>query len=176
MDRVGGDKEKMRKYREWISLHLLILSPFPLHFLILSPFSHSPAVTSCATLGRITYFVGHGDCKMSERWQYCDQSTSWTAVFWWNDKKNSRLAELALRIKGILANFDLFWPNCASAFVRGNFFLWGETQATFRDQSAMLGEHLSQKLTLAHPLNPKIWQKMWPEWLITAKFLFAIFV
>ena len=32
-------------YREWISLHFLILSPFPLHFLILSPFSRSHAAT-----------------------------------------------------------------------------------------------------------------------------------
>ena len=38
MDREGGNKEKMRKCREWISLHFLILSPFPLRFLILSPF------------------------------------------------------------------------------------------------------------------------------------------
>ena len=37
MDIEGGNKEKIRKYREWISLHFLILSPFPLHFLILSP-------------------------------------------------------------------------------------------------------------------------------------------
>ena len=43
MDREGGNKEKITKCREWISLHFLILSPFPLHFLILSPFSHSPA-------------------------------------------------------------------------------------------------------------------------------------
>ena len=43
MDREGGNKEKMRKCREWTSLHFLILSPFPLHFLILSPFLRSPA-------------------------------------------------------------------------------------------------------------------------------------
>ena len=53
MDREGGYKEKIRKCREWISLHFLILSPFlfhflilspfPLHFLILAPFSRSPA-------------------------------------------------------------------------------------------------------------------------------------
>ena len=58
--REGGNKEKMRKCREWISLLILILSPFPhslsisspfphslspfsLHFLIISPFSHSQA-------------------------------------------------------------------------------------------------------------------------------------
>ena len=43
MEREGGNKEKMRKCREQISLHFLILSPFPLHFLILSPFPHSQA-------------------------------------------------------------------------------------------------------------------------------------
>ena len=37
MDREGGNKGKMRKCIEWISLHFPILSPFPLHFLILSP-------------------------------------------------------------------------------------------------------------------------------------------
>ena len=51
MNREGGNKEKIRKCREWISflflilspfpLNFLILSPLPLHFLILSPFSHS---------------------------------------------------------------------------------------------------------------------------------------
>ena len=44
------EREKMRKSREWISLHFLILSPFPLHFLILSPFSRSQAASSYADL------------------------------------------------------------------------------------------------------------------------------
>ena len=37
----GGNKEKMRKCREWISLHFLILSTFPhsLHFLFVFSFS-----------------------------------------------------------------------------------------------------------------------------------------
>ena len=38
MEREGGNGERMKKCRESISLHFLILSPFPLHFLILSPF------------------------------------------------------------------------------------------------------------------------------------------
>ena len=38
MDSEGEKKKKMKKFRERISLHFLILSPFPLHFLILSPF------------------------------------------------------------------------------------------------------------------------------------------
>ena len=52
MDREGGNKEKLRKCRKWISLHFLILSPFPLHFLILSPFSRSQADAICATLAQ----------------------------------------------------------------------------------------------------------------------------
>ena len=36
----------MRKCRKSISLHFLILSPFPLHFLILSPFPHSLSISS----------------------------------------------------------------------------------------------------------------------------------
>ena len=43
MDREEGNIEKVRKCREWTSLHFVILSPFPLHFLILSPLSCSPA-------------------------------------------------------------------------------------------------------------------------------------
>ena len=38
MEREGGNREKMRKCRESISLHFLIFSPIPPHFLILSPF------------------------------------------------------------------------------------------------------------------------------------------
>ena len=33
----------------------------------------------------------------------------------------------------------------------------------FRDWSAMLGEHLSQKLPLPHSYNPKFGPQMWPE-------------
>ena len=38
MEKEGGNRERMRKCRESISLHFLIFSPFPPHFLILSPF------------------------------------------------------------------------------------------------------------------------------------------
>ena len=38
MEKEGGNRERMRKCRESISLHILIFSPFPPHFLILSPF------------------------------------------------------------------------------------------------------------------------------------------
>ena len=61
-----------------------------------------------------------------------------------------------------IADFGLFWPRLASVFAWGNFFLCGEILATFRDQSAMLGEHLSQKITLAHPYYPKFWAKTCP--------------
>ena len=65
MVREGGNKERMKKCREWISLHFLILSPFPhflsisslsLHFLFISHsrsiFSHPGCkdAASCATL------------------------------------------------------------------------------------------------------------------------------
>ena len=43
MDREGGNRERMRKCRESISLDFIIFSPFPPHFLILSPFPCSPA-------------------------------------------------------------------------------------------------------------------------------------
>ena len=64
----------MKKSREWISLHFLILSPFPLHFLILSPFSHSQA-------GRLAQLV-----------QPCDRTTLFLSFVFvtgvW--RKNSR--------------------------------------------------------------------------------------
>ena len=59
MDREGGNKEKIRKCRERISLHFLILSIFPHSLTISSSFSHSlsiisqpgcQAATICATL------------------------------------------------------------------------------------------------------------------------------
>ena len=62
-----------------------------------------------------------------------------------------------------LAEFGQFLPILAQmcfSFAKARENLWGETLATFRDQSAMLGEHLSQKLTLAQLYNPKIWPKV----------------
>ena len=43
MEKEGGNRERMRKCREPISLHFLIFPPFPPHFLILSSFPRSPA-------------------------------------------------------------------------------------------------------------------------------------
>ena len=43
MEKEGGNRERMRKCRESISLLFLIFSPFPPYFLILSPFPRSPA-------------------------------------------------------------------------------------------------------------------------------------
>ena len=48
MDREGGNKEKMRKCRKWISLHFLILSPFPHSRSISSPFPHCITYPACA--------------------------------------------------------------------------------------------------------------------------------
>ena len=39
MDREGGNKEKIRKCREWIFLHFLSISSFSLHFLFIFSFS-----------------------------------------------------------------------------------------------------------------------------------------
>ena len=39
MDRKGGNKEKMRKCREWITLQFHTFSPFLLHFLFIFSFS-----------------------------------------------------------------------------------------------------------------------------------------
>ena len=60
MEREGGNRERIRKCRESISLHFLIFSPFPLqflarslfhlHFLASSPFSRRPPAASFATL------------------------------------------------------------------------------------------------------------------------------
>ena len=74
MEKEGGNRERMRKCREPISLHFLIFSPFPPHFLILSPFPRSPAArlqrfvqpcvavllhasTSCAFLDYLTFIL-----------------------------------------------------------------------------------------------------------------------
>ena len=48
-----------------------------------------------------------------------------------------------------IADFGQFWPILASVFLWGNLYFCGETFAIFRDQSVMIGEYLSQKLTLA---------------------------
>ena len=42
----SGNKEKMRKWLERISLHFLILSPFPHYHSISSPFPHSLSISS----------------------------------------------------------------------------------------------------------------------------------
>ena len=47
------------------------------------------------------------------------------------------------------AEFGRFWPGMAQmcfAFSKGTFFPWGHQLKTFRDQSAMLGEHLRPKV------------------------------
>ena len=63
-------------------------------------------------------------------------------------------AKFALCLQRIWANFGLFLPKSALVSAWGNFFLCGETLETFWDQSALLGEHLSQKLPLPSPNNP----------------------
>ena len=68
-------------------------------------------------------------------------------------------ANLALRLLWIFANFGIFLLKSASVFLRANFYLWGQKLATFRDQSTMLGKHLSQKLTPACTFDPLFGQK-----------------
>ena len=74
------------------------------------------------------------------------------------------MVAVLIKLARVCAKFAYhrFWPSFD--FCEGNIFLWGETLATFRDQSAMLGEHLSQKLMRDHAWNPKIWPKTWPGW------------
>ena len=76
MDREGGNKEKMRKCTEQISLHFCILSPFPHSLSISSLFPHSLSISShpgckdaadCATL--ISYF------KLKSTWAGHDLPT-----------------------------------------------------------------------------------------------------
>ena len=95
---------------------------------------------------------------------------------WWYAEKNqpSSTSERACAPDSHSAYMG-FWPIlakmcfsfCEGKFVpvRGNLFLWGEILAKFRDQSAMLGESLSQKFALAHTSNPEIWPKKQPKFL-----------
>ena len=77
--------------------------------------------------------------------------------------KNQPIARLRARARKLritrIADFGLLLPKSASVLLKEFFFLCVETLATFRDQSAMTGKHLSQKLPLALPYNPKIWPK-----------------
>ena len=61
-----------------------------------------------------------------------------------------------------IADLGQFWPNFAQkcfGFSEHTFFIWAHQHETFRDQSALLGEHLSQKITLDHTYNPIFDQK-----------------
>ena len=61
-----------------------------------------------------------------------------------------------------ITDLGLFWPKYASVLLGGFVFPLGRQLATFRDQSAMLEEHLSQKLPLAPSYNPIFWPKCPP--------------
>ena len=71
MEKEGGNRERMRKCRESISLHFLIFSPFSPHFLILSPFPCSPA----ARLQRFVqpWFIVYLKCDCY-KYHYCNCS------------------------------------------------------------------------------------------------------
>ena len=74
MEKEGGNRERMRKCRESISLHFLIFSPFPPHFLILSPFPRSPAarlqrfVQPCLAISIAAGDDEHGDYSDYKAW------------------------------------------------------------------------------------------------------------
>ena len=78
-------------------------------------------------------------------------------------KKISPLAPLHMLAHKIciwcISDFGQFWPRLGSVFPSGNFWFCRKTLATFRDQSAMPGEHLSKKKSLEPPYNPKVGQK-----------------
>ena len=86
MDRERGNKEKMRKCREWISIHFLILSPFilhfltlspfPFHFLILSPFSRIPDARIQKVLQPCTLKLGWWHSRSCRGWTWTAQRSS----------------------------------------------------------------------------------------------------
>ena len=72
----------------------------------------------------------------------------------------SRLQVHARKIRIMhTANFGLFLRKSASIFAMGNFFHGQENSENSRDQSALLGEHLSQNLPLPPPYIPFFGQK-----------------
>ena len=89
MAREGGNKEKMRKCREWIPLYILILSPFPhflpissfsLHFLFISSFSlHFLAsrMQGCSKLCNPVCFSCTKYASTLQKFKY------WSAHCWW---------------------------------------------------------------------------------------------
>ena len=65
-----------------------------------------------------------------------------------------------------IVDFGHFWPFFAQkcfAFSEHTFYFRAHQHETFRDQSALLGEHLSQKITLDHTYNPIFGQKQTAE-------------
>ena len=58
-----------------------------------------------------------------------------------------------------IVDFGLFLPKSASVSAMGNFPHRWESLETFRDQSALLGEHLSKKLPPSSPLQPHFMAK-----------------
>ena len=69
---------------------------------------------------------------------------------------------MAIRVWRILADLGLLGPKSASVFLTTLFFLRAYQHETFKDQSAMLGEHLSQKLPPVPLCNPIFWPKKPP--------------
>ena len=95
--------------------------------------------------------------------------------FWLNGEKINPPAGLrALARKLCITCIADFGPNVSWFFLAHFFFLWAHQHETFRDQSAMQGEYLSQKLLPAPIYNPIFLATN--ALLGIKKFLVAIFV
>ena len=89
-------------------------------------------------------------------------------IKWWKNQPSSTSASAYAQI--LHYTHSKFWPIFAQkcfGFCDGKFFPsmgnpWKVQGSISIADSAMLGEHLSQKLPLAPPYNPKIWPKTCP--------------
>ena len=79
-------------------------------------------------------------------------------IKWWKNQPSSMSASACTQTLHYLNSG--FWPKCELFFLSTLFFfLWAHQHETFRYQSALLREHLSQKITLDHTYNPIFWPK-----------------
>ena len=90
-------------------------------------------------------------------------------IKWWKNQPSSlQMPSRKIRIIRIV-DFGQFWPIFAQrclGFSEHTFYFWAHQHETFGYQSALLGEHLSQKFTPDH-----IYNNFWPK----TSFLESIF-
>ena len=72
---------------------------------------------------------------------------------WWKNQPSSTSARACMQLLHYV--YSKFWPISFGFFGGHFFFLWVYQLETLRDWSAMLGEHLSQKIPLAPPFKLK---------------------